>query len=104
MVATDVRHPEAGRGHPFYGPFPDDGDLSGSKAAVLAVYAALDARIDASRPGAEAALHRADLPFEVFVAPDADHAFFNDTGPRYNPTAANEAWRRVVDWYAAWLG
>ncbi|MFQ6326815.1 dienelactone hydrolase family protein [Nocardia sp. CWNU-33] len=96
--------PKLAAATPFYGPFPDDGDLSGSKAAVLAVYAALDARIDASRPGAEAALHRADLPFEVFVAPDADHAFFNDTGPRYNPTAANEAWRRVVDWYAAWLG
>jgi carboxymethylenebutenolidase len=88
---------------PFYGPFPDNGDVSGSTAAVLAVYASLDARVDASRPGAEAALQRAGLPHEVFVAPDADHAFFNDTGPRYNQTAANEAWRRVLDWYGTRL-
>ncbi|MFD0361452.1 dienelactone hydrolase family protein [Nocardia sp. GCM10030253] len=96
--------PKLAAATPFYGPFPDNGDVSGSKAAVLAVYAAQDARIDASRPGAEAALQHARLPYEVFVAPDADHAFFNDTGPRYNPTAADEAWRRTVDWYRAWLG
>ncbi|MFQ6394391.1 dienelactone hydrolase family protein [Nocardia sp. KC 131] len=95
--------PKLAAATPFYGPFPDNGDVSGSTAAVLAVYAALDARVDASRPGAEAALQRAGLPHEVFVAPDADHAFFNDTGPRYNQTAANEAWRRVLDWYGTRL-
>ncbi|WP_067466661.1 dienelactone hydrolase family protein [Nocardia amamiensis] len=89
---------------PFYGPFPDNGDLATSKAAVLAVYAAADARVNASRPAAEAALARTGDPYEVFTAPDADHAFFNDTGQRYNATAATEAWRRVLDWYSAYLG
>ncbi|WP_327115182.1 dienelactone hydrolase family protein [Nocardia sp. NBC_01730] len=89
---------------PFYGPFPDNGDLSASKAAALAVYAAADIRVNASRPAAEAALVRAGNPYEIFIAPDADHAFFNDTGPRYNAAAATEAWRRVLDWYGTYLG
>lgn len=89
---------------PFYGPFPDNGDLSASKAAVLAIYAANDARVNASRPAAEAALARSGAPHQIFTAPDADHAFFNDTGQRYNATAAAEAWRRVLDWYGTYLG
>jgi carboxymethylenebutenolidase len=96
--------PKLAAATPFYGPFPDNGDLSGSKAAVLAIYGALDTRVDASRPAAETALQRAGLPYDVFVAPNADHAFFNDTGPRYNAAAATEAWRRVLDWYGTRLG
>lgn len=88
---------------PFYGPFPDGGEFTGTTAAVLGVYAALDARVDASRPAAEAALDRAGLPHEIFVADNADHAFFNDTGPRYRPTAAAQAWQRVLDWYGRYL-
>ncbi|WP_280258131.1 dienelactone hydrolase family protein [Nocardia abscessus] len=89
---------------PFYGPFPDNGDLSASKAAVLGVYAPNDARVNASRPAAEAALARSGNPHQIFTAPDADHAFFNDTGQRYSATAATEAWRRVIDWYGTYLG
>lgn len=95
--------PELAAATPFYGPFPDGGEVTGSKAAVLAVYGALDSRVDASRPAAEAALDKAGLPHESFVADNADHAFFNDTGPRYQPTAAAEAWRRVLDWYGRYL-
>ncbi|WP_181721657.1 dienelactone hydrolase family protein [Nocardia gipuzkoensis] len=89
---------------PFYGPFPDNGDLSASKAAVLGVYAANDARVNASRAAAEAALARSGNPHQIFTAPDADHAFFNDTGQRYGAAAATEAWRRVIDWYGTYLG
>ncbi|WP_067664515.1 dienelactone hydrolase family protein [Nocardia miyunensis] len=89
---------------PFYGPFPAGGDLSRSKAAVLAIYGSLDARVGATRPAAEAALENAGLPHETFIAQGADHAFFNDTGPRYNAAGATEAWRRVTDWYGRYLG
>ncbi|MBL1073969.1 dienelactone hydrolase family protein [Nocardia sp. 2] len=61
-------------------------------------------RIDASRPAAAAALDKAAVPHEIYVAENADHAFFNDTGQRYNPAAATEAWRRVTDCYARYLG
>jgi len=29
---------------------------------------------------------------EKIIYPNADHAFNNDTGPRYNPEAAKDAW------------
>ncbi len=90
--------PQLSAAVPFYGPLPDNPDFSGSKAAVLAIYAALDSRITASQTTAKAALDRAGLVNEVVVEPDADHAFFNDTGPRYNAAAANDSWHRMLDW------
>lgn len=89
---------------PFYGPLPDGADFSGSKAAVLAIYAELDARVNASRDAAAAALAKAGLPHEIVTVPGADHAFFNDTGPRYNATAAAEAYERVLAWFGEYLG
>jgi carboxymethylenebutenolidase len=32
-----------------------------------------------------------------------DHAFFNDTGPRYNEAAAAQVYRKVLDWFGAHL-
>ena len=95
--------PQLSAAVPFYGPLPDEPDFSGSKAAVLAIYAALDTRVTASQSAAKAALDRAGLVNEIVVEPDADHAFFNDTGPRYNAAAANDAWRRVLDWLGRYL-
>jgi carboxymethylenebutenolidase len=89
---------------PFYGPLPDNPDFGGSKAAaVLAIYAALDKRVTASEPAAKAALDRAGLIHKIVVEPDADHAFFNDTGPRYNSAAAEDAWRQVLEWFGRYL-
>jgi carboxymethylenebutenolidase len=84
---------------PFYGPFPTGGDLSGTRAAVLGVYGGLDARVNASRPIAKAALDAARLRYELLTFTEADHAFFNDTGARFNPHAAAEAWRRTLNWF-----
>ena len=84
---------------PFYGPAPDNLDFTGDKAAVLAIYGELDARVNATRDRAEAALKAAGLTYEIRTFPGADHAFFNDTGPRYNPTAAAEAYRALLDWF-----
>lgn len=88
---------------PFYGPFPDNGDLSGSEAAVLAIYGGLDARVNATRGAAKAALVAADLEHQIVTFTEADHAFFNDTGPRFDPAAAAEAYRRVVAWYGRFV-
>lgn len=86
---------------PFYGPLPDNPDFSGSKnAAVLGLYGALDQRVTSSEPAAKAALDQAGLVNELVVEPDADHAFFNDSGPRYNAVAAADAWTRLQDWFA----
>jgi carboxymethylenebutenolidase len=84
---------------PFYGPFPENASLKGAEAAVLAVYGGLDARVLATRPAAEAALAAAGLDHRVLIFNQADHAFFNDTGARFNPPAAAEAWRRTLAWF-----
>jgi carboxymethylenebutenolidase len=86
---------------PFYGPFPEGGNLSGSRAAVLGVYGGLDTRVNASRPAAKAALEAARRKYELLTFTEADHAFFNDTGARFNPHAATEAWRRTLNWFDA---
>jgi carboxymethylenebutenolidase len=89
---------------PFYGPLPEGADFSGSTAAVLGIYAEQDARVNASREAAAAALERAGLTHEIVTYPGADHAFFNDTGPRYDQAAATRAYAKVLDWFGRHLG
>lgn len=86
---------------PFYGPLPEGADFTGDKAAVLAVYAELDTRVNASRDAARAALEAAGLTHEVKTYPGADHAFFNETGQRYNAGAAATALTDVLAWLTA---
>lgn len=88
---------------PFYGTVPDDPDFSDSKAAVLAIYGALDTRVNATRADAEAALEEAGLTYRIATFEGADHAFFNDTGMRYNAEAADDAWGRVQEWFSTHL-
>jgi carboxymethylenebutenolidase len=85
---------------PYYGPFPIGGDLRGSRnAAVLGVYGGLDTRILGTRDDAQAALEAARVRHEIVTFLQADHAFFNDTGARFNAPAAAEAWRRTAGWF-----
>ena len=96
--------PELAAAVPFYGPAPDNPDFAGSKnVAVLGLYGALDQRVNGTEPVARAALEKAGLVHELVTEPDANHAFFNDTGDRYNATAADDAWRRVQDWFSRYV-
>jgi carboxymethylenebutenolidase len=106
MVWTllDAGEPRLAAAIPFYGPAPSSPDFTGDKAAVLAIYAELDDRVNASRPAAEAALVAAGLEHEIKVYPGVDHAFFNDTGPRYNAEQAAGAYADVLAWLGRHLG
>jgi carboxymethylenebutenolidase len=88
---------------PFYGPFPEGGNLSGARAAVLAIYAGLDSRVNASRAAARAALRKAGLKHQIVTYPGVDHAFFNPTGSRHDPTAAAAAYKRMLGWFGTYL-
>ncbi len=89
---------------PFYGPLPDPHDFAGSKqAAVLAFYGAKDERVTAGKDAAAAALEQAGMVHQIVVEPDADHAFFNDSGPRYNAAAAADAWKQTQSWMERYL-
>ena len=97
--------PQLAAAIPFYGPAPDNPDFAGSKqAAVLAFYGEQDQRVNATEPIAKAALEKAGLVHELVTEPNANHAFFNDTGDRYNAVAADDAWRRVQDWLTKYVG
>jgi carboxymethylenebutenolidase len=96
-----AKEPRLSAAAPFYGPFPEGGNLRGNRAAVLGVYGGLDSRVGATIPAARAALEAARLEHEILTFTLADHAFFNHTGARFNAPAAAEAWRRVLAWYDA---
>lgn len=96
--------PQLAAAVPFYGPAPDNPDFSGSKnVAVLAFYGALDDRVTKTEPVVRAALEKAGLVHELITEPDANHAFFNDTGDRYNAAAADDAWSKLGDWFGKYL-
>jgi carboxymethylenebutenolidase len=89
---------------PFYGPLPDGANFAGSpNAAVLGVYAEQDDRVNASRDAAAAALEAAGLTHEIVTYPGAGHAFFNETGQRYNPEAAASAYEKLTGWFGTHL-
>ena len=88
---------------PFYGPGPAGADFHGSKAAVLGVYAELDSRVNGTKDAMESALTAAGLPHELRVFPGVDHAFFNDTGARYDATQAAAAYAATIDWFGQYL-
>ena len=35
----------------------------------------------------------------IQTVPGVDHAFFNDTGARYDPTQAAAAYQATIDWF-----
>ncbi len=101
MVAT--RMPELRAAVPFYGPHPPVEDVPNIQAAVLGIYGELDQRINQGIPAIEEAMAANGKTFEKVIYPGADHAFHNDTGPRYNAEAARDAWQRTLDWFATYL-
>ena len=45
----------------------------------------------------------AALTHELRTFPGVDHAFFNDTGPRYDAAAATEAYDALLAWFGQHL-
>jgi carboxymethylenebutenolidase len=88
---------------PFYGLQPDAADAAKIKAPINAQYAELDTRITSGWPAFDAALTAAGVPHEGHIYKNANHGFHNDTTPRYDQAAAEEAWRRTLDWLDKYL-
>ena len=95
--------PELKAAVPFYGPHPPVEDVPNINAAVLAIYAERDQRINQGIPAIEAAMQQTGKVYEKVIYPNADHAFHNDTGSRYNPEAAQDAWARTLAWFEKYL-
>lgn len=84
---------------PYYGPNPPLEDVPKIRAAVLAIYGERDSRINAGIPAVKEAMQKAGIVHDIVVYPNADHAFFNDTGTRYSEQAAKVAWQRTLQWF-----
>jgi carboxymethylenebutenolidase len=98
-----VHMPELLAAVPFYGPHPEPSDVPNIQAAVLGIYGELDNRINSGIPAIEEALAANNKIYEKVIYPNADHAFHNDTGTRYNPEAAKDAWERTLAWFETYV-
>lgn len=98
-----VAMPELKAAVPFYGPHPAVSEVPNIQAAVLAMYGELDQRINQGIPAIEAAMQANNKIYEKQIYAGADHAFHNDTGTRYNPKAARDAWARTLAWFGQYL-
>jgi carboxymethylenebutenolidase len=88
---------------PYYGTIRKLDDIAKTKAAVLAIYGADDTRVTATSEPARAKLTEYGKTFQIKVYAGANHAFFNDTGPRYNEAAAKDAWQLTLEWFRKYL-
>ena len=80
----------------FYGSAPDAETIKQIQAPVLGLYGATDERISSQVPAVAAMMKAANKPYEFKIYEGAGHAFFNDTGERYDANAAADAWPRAV--------
>jgi carboxymethylenebutenolidase len=89
---------------PYYGPPPPLEEVPNIRAAVLGVYS--DDPDDFANEGREAliaALEEAGVTFQINIYPDTQHAFHNDTSPRWNEEQALQAWRDTVAWFEQYV-
>ena len=85
---------------PFYGGAPPVADVPKIKAAVLVHHGGEDKRLVDGWPAYDEAMKTAGVTHEGHIYPGAVHGFNNDATPqRYNKAAADEAWKRTVDWF-----
>ena len=97
---TATKNPNIGACVLFYGGHPNvKPDLPNLHAPVLGLYAERDGFVTpASVRELERKLEDLGKQIEAVIYPDADHAFFNDTRPEvYNSKAADDAWRRTIE-------
>ena len=86
-------------GVPYYGAAPETSAVPSIKAGMLVQYAQNDERINAMWPAYEAAMKAASVKYEMFIYPDTQHGFHNNSTPRYNEAAAKLSWDRTVAFF-----
>lgn len=90
----------------YYGVSPKTSDLSAVRAPVLGLYAGNDARVDATIPPADTAMHALGKVYEYNIFPGAGHGFLRQqTGMNgANMAAAQAAWPATISWFRKYLG
>lgn len=82
----------------------DPEQLAALEMPILGIFAELD---DNPSPETvrefEAALNSLEKSSEIYIYEDADHAFANPSGTRYNEAAAEDAWEKTTEFLARHL-
>ena len=91
-----MRFPDLAAGVPFYGGQPSAADAAHIKSPLMLHYAGLDERVNAGWPAYEAALKASGAKYQMFMYPNVNHGFHNDSTPRYDEAAAKLAWSRTL--------
>lgn len=88
----------------FYGSPLEPDAASGMAVPTLGLYGSEDSGIPVADVRAMFdAFEQAGIDNEVNIYDGAGHAFLNDTRESYDPQAAEDAWRRLVDWFGTHL-
>jgi len=87
---------------PFYGRTPRDIEAVRRSCPVVGSYPADDFTAPMGR-SLDAALTRHDIAHDVKIYPGAKHSFFNDRGGRFNKSAAEDSWARVMKFFGEHL-
>jgi len=91
-----VRIPELAAAAPFYGAPPPLEEVPRIKAELAISHGGNDQRLLATWPAFEAALKAGGVRYSATIYPGAEHGFHNDTTPRYDERAAQQAWGRTM--------
>jgi carboxymethylenebutenolidase len=84
---------------PYYGPQPDEKEVSNIKAPLLLHYAELDSRINEGISKFEQALKDNKKNYTLYMYSGVNHGFHNDTTPRYDKQAADLSWSRTIEFF-----
>ena len=87
----------------FYGGFKSVAfDWDNLTAPLLSICGEEDTGVTVQEREREKMLKAKGKSVQLVVYPKAKHAFFNDTRKEvYNPQAAQDAWKRTLDWFRA---
>jgi len=88
----------------FYGtPMIPVSEVPRVNVPILFNYAELDRNLTASLGPVIQAMAQQQKRFEAHVFHNANHAFHNDTGPRYDAAAATDAWKHTLEFFNRYL-
>lgn len=104
-VASAAASADIGAAVTFYGLPRDLSLVKKIHAPLLGLFAEHDHSITAEMvKELGETLEGQSVPHVVHTYPGTEHAFFNDSRPHiYHPTAAQDAWKRTLDWFHEYL-
>jgi carboxymethylenebutenolidase len=85
----------------YYGEQPPADAVKSVHAGLLLHNAGFDKRIGAGIAAYEAALKAANKRFTIYIHPNVNHRFNNETSNRYDKAAAQLAWGRTIAFFKA---